>query len=402
MRLEQAELATEARGVGRLEVGGERVDGLFGLFDGGVLVLGEQRQERLRETREVPLGDARLVAESVAAHGIDGTEDRSRVIDVHEGAGAVVDGLARDRHVVGVHDAVNEADQQPTRDKLGLAGDHQIEEGAVAVRSVRRFGVVPRDDVIGEAPDRIHISARREELEGADADVARRDAGQYRAGQRRLAPNRLAGRHSGERSGRRDPKRRHRLADDVLAQDRPERRASVAPPGKRRWASPLELDVAAHAVAIDNLAEKNGTSVTELRYESSELVAGISHGERLASLGHPVARKDFDTLRCGKLPRIELEMPGELLVHPNETGRGDGSGLKPREESVRQAGVAVVECKEIDCFGLCRHDSSSAWRLRPARSTTSRAASCVDWRMTEGALIEGWNGRIGPAPDSPK
>jgi hypothetical protein len=31
---------------------------------------------------------------------------------------------------------------------------------------------------------------------------------------------------------------------------------------------------------------------------------------------------------------------------------------KPREESVRQAGVAVVECKEIDCLG---HDSSSAW-----------------------------------------
>src|SRR5690242_3734167 len=69
------------------------------------------------------------------------------------------------------------------------------------------------------------------------------------------------------------------IADDVFAQDRPERRASVALPGKRRWARPLELDVAAHAVAIDHLAEKNGTSVTELRYESPELVAGISRGE---------------------------------------------------------------------------------------------------------------------------
>ena len=65
-----------------------------------------------------------------------------------------------------------------------------------------------------------------------------------------------------------NPERRHRLADDVFAQDRPERRASVALPGKRRWARSLELDVAAHAVAIDHLAEKNGTSVTELRYES--------------------------------------------------------------------------------------------------------------------------------------
>jgi hypothetical protein len=73
----------------------------------------------------------------------------------------------------------------------------------------------------------------------------------------------------------------------------------------------------AHAVTIDHLAEKNGTSVTELRYESPELVAGISHGEGLASLGHPVAREDLHTLRCGKLSRIELEIPGKLIVQPN-------------------------------------------------------------------------------------
>jgi hypothetical protein len=83
------------------------------------------------------------------------------------------------------------------------------------------------------------------------------------------------------------------------------------------WARPLELDVAAQAVAIDHLAKKNGTSVTELRYEGPELVAGISHGERLASLGHPVARENLNTLRCGKLSRIEPEMPGEFLVQPN-------------------------------------------------------------------------------------
>src|SRR6266571_233004 len=121
--------------------------------------------------------------------------------------------LARHRHVVGVHDAMNEADELPLRYKRRLARDHQVEEGAVPVRRVNRLWVMPRDDVISEAPDRIQIPLRCEELEGADTDVARRDAGQYRAGQTRLAPNRLAGRHSGERSGRRNPERRHRLAD---------------------------------------------------------------------------------------------------------------------------------------------------------------------------------------------
>ena len=55
-------------------------------------------------------------------------------------------------------------------------------------------------------------------------------------------------------------------------------------------------------------------------------MAGISHGERLAALGHPVARENLHTLRGGKLSRIEPEMPRELLVQPNEAGRGDGSG----------------------------------------------------------------------------
>jgi hypothetical protein len=97
-----------------------------------------------------------------------------------------------------------------------------------------------------------------------------------------------------------------------------------------------------------------------LRYENPELVASISHGERFASRGHAVSREDLHTLRCSKLPRIEPEMPGELLVQSNQTRRSDGYGAKSRKESIRQARVAIVECKEIDC----RHESFSASRLR--------------------------------------
>jgi hypothetical protein len=225
---------------------------------------------------------------------------------------------------------------------------------------VNRFGVMPRDDVISEALNRIHIPARREELEGTDTDVAQRDAGQHRTGQRRLAPNCLAGRHNSKRPGRRDPERCHCLTDDVFAQHRPEWRASVALPGKGRPARPLELDVAAHAVAIDNLTEKDGPSVTELRHERPELVASISHGERFASRGHTVSREDLHTLRCGKLPWIEPKMPRELLVQPNQTRGSDGYRAKPRKETVRQARIAVVECKEIDCFRICCHGRFSA------------------------------------------
>ena len=217
--------------------------------------------------------------------------------------------------------------------------------------------------------------------------MARRDAGQYRAGQRRLAPNRLAGRHGCECSGRRNPKRRHRLADDVFAQDRPERGTAVAMPGKRRGTGALELDVTAHAVAIDHLAEKNGASVTELRHEMSR-TGGRHKPWRAARLSWARGcRRGFHALRCGELSRIELEMSGEFLVQPHQTGRGDRSGPEAARRIGPADGVTVVECEEIDCLDLCRHDSSSARCLRSARSTTSRAASCVDWRMTGGALI---------------
>src|SRR5450631_2078957 len=57
---------------------------------------------------------------------------------------------------------------------------------------------MPADDMIGETTDRIHISARREELKGSDADVAARDTSKNRAGQRCFVPNRLARSHGGK------------------------------------------------------------------------------------------------------------------------------------------------------------------------------------------------------------
>src|SRR4051794_37016662 len=100
--------------------------------------------------------------------------------------------FARYRHVVGVHDAMNKADKQPLRDKGCLARNHLIKKGAVGVRGARRLWVMPGDDVISEATDRIHIATRCKKLEGADPDVARCDARQNSAGQCPLAPNRLA------------------------------------------------------------------------------------------------------------------------------------------------------------------------------------------------------------------
>lgn len=62
--------------------------------------------------------------ESVASLPVNRGIDGRGVIVVHEGAGAIVDGFARDRHIVGVHNAVDEADAHPFRDERDLPRHH--------------------------------------------------------------------------------------------------------------------------------------------------------------------------------------------------------------------------------------------------------------------------------------
>ncbi len=104
------------------------------------------------------------------------------------------------------------------------------------------------------------------------------------------------------------PKRRHRLADDVFAQHRTERRAAVAPARKRRRARALELDVAADAVGVDHLAEQDGAAVAQLRHEMTELVAGIGHRDRVGAIGDALAGQDLGAFRALQQVRIEPEM----------------------------------------------------------------------------------------------
>ena len=112
---------------------------------------------------------------------------------------------------------MDEADQQPPRDQFGLARDDAREQRVIGPLGMKQIRIVPGDDVIGEPADRIGVAADGKELEGADADVARGDAGQHRAGQCGLADDVFAGDDGGKRACGRNAQRVHRFADDVFA-----------------------------------------------------------------------------------------------------------------------------------------------------------------------------------------
>jgi hypothetical protein len=77
--LKQAKFATEARGIGRLELASECAERSICRFNGWFLILSKERQERLGEAGQVPKGDAWLVAVSITAEAVDGAIDRCRV-----------------------------------------------------------------------------------------------------------------------------------------------------------------------------------------------------------------------------------------------------------------------------------------------------------------------------------
>jgi hypothetical protein len=264
---------------------------------------------------------------------------------IHEGTGAVVDGLARNRHVVGIHHAVDEADAEPPGDELRLARDHRVEEGPIGPVGRLRLRVMPRHYVIGKVPERVGILAGRKVLEGPHPYMAACDAYQQGPWQGALAKDRLAGRHRRKGPRRRYAQRVHRLAQDVLAQDRPEPGAPVAATREGRAAGALELDVEALARRVQDLAQKNRPAIAKLRNEAAKLVAGVGHGQRGRTLRHPVAREHGQTFGRAQRFGVEPELPGQGIVELDEPRMGDRNRRKPGEEAVRQPSIGVIECK---------------------------------------------------------
>ena len=148
---------------------------------------------------------------------------------------------------------MDEPDQHPLGDQVGLPSDHGIEEAAVIACTGR---IMPGDRVVGQRLYCVPIALRGEILERSNPDVARRDAGEDRTGQGRLPLHHLARGDGGQGPGGRDAERMHGLAKDVFPQHRAYRRPPVPAARERRPARSLELDVEAPAVGREDLTKQ--------------------------------------------------------------------------------------------------------------------------------------------------
>ena len=254
---------------------------------------------------------------------VDRAEHGDRVVGLHEGTGPVVDGLARDRHVVGVHHPVHEPDEHPAGQQRRLGGHDRLEQREVAVFGVGGAGVMPGYRVIRESPQQAEVAGVRGVLEAADAQMAARHPGEHGPGQGRLPLHRTSGRHHGQGSGGRDPQCVHGLADDVLAKHRTDRGKTVAATRERRTAGALEVEVAAWRLA--EFAEQKRAPVAQPRDEPAELMTGVGLCDGFRACRDPGADQEPEPVgtaqprwRRGRvLPRAPRSAPaGEARARP--------------------------------------------------------------------------------------
>ena len=241
---------------------------------------------------------------------------------------------------------MDEADAEPAGDEIGLRECDGAQQLQIGFLHLAKLGIVALDHIVGQCPQSVDILSGGEILERADAHMARRHPHEDGARLRRLAIDLFACRDGGQRACSADAERMHCLREDIFPQHRAECRTAIAAAGERRRPCPLQLDIAAGSVPVDDLAYQNRPSVAELRDEGTELVAGIGHGERGGTLRYDIASKNRgQPLWVGHV-RLDAELLRQALVELQEDRALHGLRIDRSVEALGQARIGIIELEQ--------------------------------------------------------
>jgi hypothetical protein len=121
--------------------------------------------------------------------------------------------------------------------------------------------------------------------------------------------------------------------------------------GERGAARTLELDIVAHTIPPQDLAQQVGAPVAELRDEMPELVSGIGDGQRLGAHGHQVPGQNRNaSLACERV-RIQAQAARQFYIQPDQARGRHRCWVYPGVEVLRQPRVRVFEPKNDGVAG---------------------------------------------------
>ena len=248
-----ADLPRKAIEISGFKGRGEGAKGRLRKLQRGFFLFCQKGQKRFRKPRQIPLRHAWLIGIGIAPAVINGTQDRRGIIGIHEGAGAVINRLTADGHIVGIHHAMDEADMEPLRDQPRLTRDHARQQRDIGVFRAGRRRIMPRNGKIREQLQRFLIFLRGEILKAADTDMAGRHARQHRARLRFFAQHCFACHRHRQRARGRHAKRCHGFADDGFAQHRPQHGAAISAARKQCASAALQMNISALPIAPNHL-----------------------------------------------------------------------------------------------------------------------------------------------------
>ena len=292
-----------------------------------------QRGHGFEQTSDVPGADVGLVVVAVAsATRVGGVGRPVHVEGLEPAVGAVVDGQSVNRHVVRVHDAVNEADPHPVGDHrcrgfshFGQPCDKAVIGAGVVVREVVANGVVD------EGAKRFVMAVGDVDLEAAEADETGRDAADHGSRLRGrvavvedVSNDRFARGHQRQGTGGGHAEVMHRFAAQEFADGGAQHGLAVGGARIGRQAGTFELQFKDAVFGLD-FAQRDGTTVAQLAGPVPELVAAVALGVGLHA-GHGLATPKHDACFVRALEPQHLSH----LVRPEaEAGFGGGRGLHP-------------------------------------------------------------------------
>ena len=154
-------------------------------------LIADQRQQRLRQAKEIPVSHVGLAVVCIAALRVAVVADMAGHEGIQKLERAIVDGQAQDAHVVGVHHAVAKTYGLPVRHERGGALAHGLQQGCVSVAGRLRHRAAGRviavDHIVGQGAQLLLHVARGEMLEVAKTDEAGGHAGHDGGGFRLFA-----------------------------------------------------------------------------------------------------------------------------------------------------------------------------------------------------------------------
>ena len=211
--------------------------------------------------------------------------------------------------------------------------------------------IVAGDRIVCQPACPLGIALGGKILEGSHAEVACRYPSEHSSRQDCVAKHPLPCGHCGKGSRGRNTQRCHGLAQDVLTQNRTQRGSAVPTAGERGAARTLELDIVAHTIAPQDLAQQVGAAVAELRDEMPELVPGIGDGQRLGAHGHQVAGQNRHALLACESFRIQPQAAGEFYIQLDQARGRHRCRVYPGIEVLRQPRIRVFETKKDSVAG---------------------------------------------------